>query len=151
MSHDFVLRGRNFLPSQLQLIKISKWPIFSFLLFFFFMCLSEPSEPNLQGRVNYFLTYSSNKIRMTQNEHLIIFWQNLIGLDIWEKSISILEGNLNSGLGYLITTVKETLRLKTCSIEKPFLSACPSAPRFSSLPTAPGYVWKISGVRFLVW
>ena len=38
--------------------------------------------------------YNSNKIRKTQNEHLIFVCQNLI-----------LAGNLNAGLSYLITTV----------------------------------------------
>ena len=37
--------------------------------------------------------------------------------NIWEKDKSILAGNLDSGLSYLITTVRLTLTLKICLVE----------------------------------
>ena len=68
-------------------------------------CLSSKGAANLKK-------ICSIKIEKTQNDHLDIACQNLIGLsvvvnmaNIWEKAISILAGNLNSGLSYLITTV----------------------------------------------
>ena len=65
------------------------------------------------------ICYSSNKIRKTQNEHLIIFCQNCSLLNhhlmanICEKAVSISAGNLNSGFSYFITTVRSNKITKT--------------------------------------
>ena len=110
---------------------MSIWSLFVKFLFFgvYTTCFSnqwlDPFLNHLLStRWNYW-KYSSNEIRKTKNEHLIIFWQNSIGLIflvfaplgflsrnyhhhplmaiIWEKVSSILAKNLNSGLTYLIT------------------------------------------------
>ena len=79
--------------------------------------------------------YSSNKIRMTQNEHLTsdhrllnfdrsvvlnlksisYFYSHPLMANILEQDTLNLAGNLNSGLSYLITAVQRFLRMETLS------------------------------------
>ena len=67
--------------------------------------INSADQQAVLGMLVKFGKFSSNEIRKTQNEHLIIICQNLVGCSCEFKAISVLAGNLNSVLSYLITTI----------------------------------------------